>query len=223
MRLQQSEAAEELVHQRTVLATLRKRLRVLEVQLAQHGTNVAPHILIEIDSLSEQIKERESEIDTLTSISVEGDHSLVEVEYRVLLAEAWSTSQGRPTVVSRTRLELMRLRLGIPLERASQLEQDVRGEVAREVIDNLHDAFFHDYLQGYDFKATDEFWKIGLAIRLNVDAAIERFTALLPPKVGPTDPPFERTLLDVNGFWLYQEQYSPDFARFCQALPAALR
>lgn len=223
MKREKTEILDELEHEKEMVVALRKHLRVLELQMAQFGIATPPHVLTEIDRLSEQIQRHETQAAQLETVAVEGELPLAEVEYRVLLAENWNTVQGRPTVVGATCLELARLRLGISPERAQQLEHDIRAALAREVISGLNDGFFTDYLQGYDHNFTDEFWKIGLAIRLNVEAAIEQFHLLLPPNLTEPKPPFEQTLLEINTFWLYQQGYSSRFEQFVTALPPVLR
>jgi hypothetical protein len=214
---------DQLDHARKMALTMRTRLRVLEIQMAQRGSSTPPEILIEIETLTEQIKRHENEITRLEMSAVEGDLPLAEVEYRVLLAECWGLPQGRPSVVGAARLELARLRLGIAIERAQQMEQDIRSALAQEVISSVHDSFYTDYLQGFQHSFSNEFWTIGLAIRLHVDAAIEQFQALLPPKPQAHIPSFEQQLLTINQFWIYQPEQQAKFDQFIAALPKPLR
>ena len=223
MKLSRTAILDELEHQQSMIVALRKRLRILELQMAQHGSATPPQILTEIVSLTEQVQQHEAEVTKLETRAIENEMSSAEVEYRVLLAESWSAPHGRPTVVDQARLELARLRLGISLERAHHLEYAIRASLAQEVLHTINDGFYTDYLQGFSHSMTNEFWSIGRAIRLHIDAAMNHFHSLLPPKLCRPMPAFEETLLDVNDFWLYQQEYRTDFERFLTALPEELR
>lgn len=222
-RQPKADTLDELAHQEAMVVALRKRLRVLELQMAQQGIATPPHILTEVASLTEQVQRHKTLVNQLEMLAAEGDVPIAEVEYRMLLAENWSTSQGYPSVVGATRLEFARLRLGILPERAIELEYDIRGEIAREVIKSIHDSFYTDYLQGFAHALEDELWTIGRAIRLNARTATDQFIQLLPPEVQATDPPFAPRLLLVNQFWLYQDRYKADFEYFISSLPEALQ
>lgn len=135
------EIEEELTHQRKIIVVLRRRRRALELQMYQQGAHALPQIVTEIEDLREQIREREQEIAQLETRAVEEKFPLAEMEYRVLLAETWSTPQGCPTVLGREQLELARLRLGVSLERAGELEQEIRRDLATEVFSELEPQF----------------------------------------------------------------------------------
>src|SRR5262249_15614673 len=55
-----------------------------------------------------------------------------EAEYRALLAKAWDTPQGRPIVAGAAQLEYDRLRLGVAVDRAYELECEIRVQLAKE-------------------------------------------------------------------------------------------
>src|SRR3712207_2884026 len=125
------EIAQELAHQQRLLLVLRERRRALELQLTQQAT--APtQTLSEIDALTSRIRVYEEEIGRLETLAAEDRLPLAETEYCVLLAEAWNTPQGNPTVVDATRLELERLRLGVLPRRAHELERQIRVALAQQ-------------------------------------------------------------------------------------------
>jgi hypothetical protein len=133
MKLMKQEIEEELVHKNNIIRALRARLRPLEIQAAQKGINTPPEVMTEIGTLTDQIRVQEDEITKLESLAAEGQLSLAEVEYRVILAEAWDTPIGRPTAAGAARLELARLRLGLPPARAREIEKEVRVALVEEI------------------------------------------------------------------------------------------
>jgi uncharacterized protein YhaN len=62
MPLSQQELEEELAHQRQLSHELRRRLHVLELQRAQQGQQVLPQVVLEIESLTEEIQTYEPAI-----------------------------------------------------------------------------------------------------------------------------------------------------------------
>lgn len=133
MRRTKQEIEGELDHKNKLVHTYRARLRPLELQAAQKGMYAPPEVLTEISALTEQIRAQEDEIATLESLAAEGQLSLSEAEYRVLLAEVWDTSIGRPSTSGAARLELTRLKLGLTPERAQELEKEVRIALVEEI------------------------------------------------------------------------------------------
>ncbi|MEM8533283.1 MAG: hypothetical protein AAGF95_20760, partial [Chloroflexota bacterium] len=133
MRQTKQEIEKQLQHKRELITILSARQRPLELQAAQKGINTPPEILTEISTLTDQIRAQEEEIARLESLAAEGQISLAEAEFRVMLAKTWDTLSGRPTIVGDTRLELTRLQLGLTSERATELEYEVRTALAEEI------------------------------------------------------------------------------------------
>jgi hypothetical protein len=78
-------------------------------------------------------------------LAAEGQLSLAEAEYRVMVAKAWDTPRGKPTLAGNAELELSRLRMRLVSESAKQIEHDVRVGLAEEAFSGL-DARFLDRL-----------------------------------------------------------------------------
>jgi hypothetical protein len=133
MKLTRQEIEDELAHKNNLIRALRARLRPLELQAAQKGMNTPPEILTEISTLYEQVRVQEEEISRLESLAAEGQLSLAEAEYRMILAEAWDTPIGRPMVAGAARLELTRLKMGLSTERSGELEREVRIALVEEI------------------------------------------------------------------------------------------
>lgn len=130
------EIVQELAHQQRLLLALRERRRALELQFTQQAT--APtQLLSELDALTGRIRVYEEEIGRLETLAAEDRLPLAETEYCVLLAEAWNTPQGNPTVADATRLELERLRLGVSPRRAHELERQIRVALAQQSLQSL--------------------------------------------------------------------------------------
>lgn len=62
----------ELAHRREVVLVLRRRLRVLELQIAHQGTEARPSLVLERDDLAAQIEQHESVIARLTTSTMTG-------------------------------------------------------------------------------------------------------------------------------------------------------
>lgn len=58
------EVKEEIIHHKALIKEYKKRLRILELQEAQLGLHVEPHIQIEIEALAEKIKSSEHKLET---------------------------------------------------------------------------------------------------------------------------------------------------------------
>lgn len=144
MPLTKAEIAEQLTHQREMLTRRQRNLRKLELQEADYGINVPLDLANQIDRLTSQIEAHKAEIDRLETLAVEGALPLAEVEYQVALAEAWSSPNGRPTVVSQMKLEFQRLRLHITPKRSKELEIEVRSKLAQEWYERNFTIIFTD-------------------------------------------------------------------------------
>lgn len=137
MKISKQEIEEELDHKRQIVVALIRRRRPLELQAAQKGLSVPPEILTEISMLSDQIRTQEEEISRLETLAAEGQLSIVEAEYRVMVARTWDTSRGKPTLAGSAELELSRLRMGLLPEKAQQIEREVRIGLAEEAFSSL--------------------------------------------------------------------------------------
>lgn len=132
---------EDLLEQKSALLEImtieRRRRNHLRIQVAQHGNLTPIHIRTDLDDTERKLATYEQELAQLETQIAEADESVAEVEYRVHVAEAWNTPLGRPTVAGGARLELARLRLGITLERAATIEQEVRTALAYEAFTEI--------------------------------------------------------------------------------------
>ncbi|MBD1875070.1 hypothetical protein H6F75_16415 [Nodosilinea sp. FACHB-131] len=142
MGFSRQEIEEELEHKRQILRALIRRRRPLELQVAQRGLSTPPEIFTEISTLSEQIHIQEDEMARLETLAAEGQISIVEAEYKVMVAKAWDTQRGKPTLTGSAELELLRLRMGIVPEKAYQIENEIRVGLAEEAFSNLDTDFF---------------------------------------------------------------------------------
>jgi hypothetical protein len=134
MILPDEEIPEESEHLRKMLRTLRRYRREREQQAVTYGIEVPPHVSLEIRTLNEQILQKEHELTQLETLAAVDRYSLVEAEYRKLLAEELNTSNGYLGVVVSSRIELARLKLGLVREKADELEADVRSALTRETL-----------------------------------------------------------------------------------------
>src|SRR5262245_10578601 len=135
--MEKGELEEQLSHQRKMVRALRQRLQQRELQDAQFGINAPPEVKSEMLELAERLRNHETEIVRLQTLAVQEQLSINEVEFRALLADAWDTPKGRPTVPSIAHLELARLRLGVSGQRAIDLEREIRFALAKETIANF--------------------------------------------------------------------------------------
>jgi hypothetical protein len=134
MRQSKEEVTKELESVTKILGVLRARQRILREQTAQYGNMAPPHILTELEGITEQIRNTEEESEQLEIQSVEDQLPLNEIEYRLELARAWNTPEGYPKVEGFASLELKRLLLKIPPGRAVELEREIREALAEERI-----------------------------------------------------------------------------------------
>ena len=126
------EIEQEMKHKQDMLHVLRQNRRIREIQEAKLGINVPPEIINDIHELTGRIQSYEIELSRLQSLAAEDQIPLEQVEYRAVLAEVWGATNGKATVAGITRLELVRLRLGIKPELSRQIEKDIRSSLARE-------------------------------------------------------------------------------------------
>jgi hypothetical protein len=137
MKRTKKEIEDDLDHKNQIIHALRSRLRPSELQAAQRGISTPPEVMTEIATLTDQIQIQEDEIAKLESHAAECQLSLAEAEFRVTLAEVWDTPTGRPTAVGAARLELVRLRLGLSVERAQALAQEIRGAMVDDIFHSI--------------------------------------------------------------------------------------
>ena len=128
-----------------IISNLKSQRRKLEEQMATFGNlYVPPYITSEVTELTSQIIQKEEELAKLKTEAVETTLPFVEVEYRALIAEAWSKSSGWLSIVDEARLELERLRLGITDKRSHEHHEAVRSRIAVETLLDLE----LNYIQG---------------------------------------------------------------------------
>jgi hypothetical protein len=135
------EIAEERDNLVKVLKALRAGRRVLRLQAAQHGNLAPPHIIMELDAVTEKIKGYETELEQLEMRAAEGSLPLAEAEYRLLVAEMWDTERGHPNITGEARMEMARLRLGILPDQAKEIEQRVRISLAQDAMSKIDIRF----------------------------------------------------------------------------------
>jgi tetratricopeptide (TPR) repeat protein len=112
----------------------RRRRKVLMEQAALDGKRTAPEVLIEIEDLTEKLQSYNKQLALLKTRRAEADFSLEEAQYRAAVATEWETAEIVPTIASRSRMEVIRLQGGIPLERAATIEQEVRSNLALDIL-----------------------------------------------------------------------------------------
>jgi hypothetical protein len=215
MKISKTETKEEIEHQSKIATTLRKRLRVLELQMAQQGISTPPQILTEIAVMTEQINQRESEIARLESIAAENELSLAEAEYRMMLAEVWNASNGGwPHLTATTRLEFQRLKLGLLPERAQQLEDEVRVILAEDALVRLDPEITRwiPFTPRNDNFSRNESWTsmlaIGRAIRCSLSTTLHLFPMIMDKFQSPLDyDHFQSYLLRSNRVWRNRAEY----------------
>lgn len=137
MKLSQEEIKEELSNLQSILRMHRRRRRVLEEQAAHAGSSIDAKVLLEIEDISEQIRSYETEFDQLEQQAAAATTPVAEIEYRMLLAQAWSKYSERIPVVERAQLEWARVRLGILSEHAQNVESRIRADLARESLADI--------------------------------------------------------------------------------------
>jgi hypothetical protein len=126
-----AEIQQELEHLNKLLAIAHANRRALEEQQIQQGI-IAPLSLInQTNEIKRSIQEYEERKNQLEIQAVEEDDSLAEAEYRVIAARAWE--QGQLSALGAAELQLSRLTLKIPKERADQIEQEIRTELTRSM------------------------------------------------------------------------------------------
>lgn len=128
----------EIASKRRIITKIKATLRQLEEQMATFsGHYVPPFITQQIEDLTNQISIKEEEPARLETQSVQGELPLAEVEFRVLIAEAWKISSGWLDIAEKTRLELCRLRLRISEETSIKHHTFVRQRLAKESLRDL--------------------------------------------------------------------------------------
>ena len=145
MRPSENEIKEEIKSKQKIISKLKGQRRELEQQMANFGSlYVPPYIMQQITELTDQIAQKEQDLAQLRTQSVETTLPVAEVEYRAVVAEAWSKSSGWLSAVDEARLELERLRLGITEQRSKEHHDAVRSRIAVETLLDLE----LNYIQG---------------------------------------------------------------------------
>jgi hypothetical protein len=183
MELSNEEVTEAIDYHQEMIRHLRRRLRERELQEAQLGSGAEPVVKVEIRELTGRIKQHETELEKLQARSVQDKLSLPEADYRILLAELWNTSTGRPTALGTARLERERLRMGLSSERAQELETAVRAALVEETLlrldtRSLGDWTMLDDMQSSQIEACRQILK---AFRLAPVVAASILGGQLPP------------------------------------------
>jgi hypothetical protein len=221
MKLSKEEIAEELTSLQEILRAWRRRRRELERELATRGISADPAVRTEIEDITAQIREHEAERAQLETQAVEDQLSLAEAEYRALLADVLDTSHGRLTVAGRTRLELTRLGLGLELERAQELEQEIRAALVEETFNSIE----ADTLQHLPLRMnvpsnspgkllTPDLHRIGRAVRLDPSTTIQVLLTRLEPDTTFPVEKLGALLIYANNIG----QRSPEYILFEQFL-----
>jgi hypothetical protein len=130
-RMDKAEVQRQLEHQKRLLATWRSHAEHVEIQIAKSGFDVSSKLIQELREYQDQIKAVEARINDLEIQSVEEDYSLAEAEYRVIAAQAWK--DGYLDVLGKAELQLSRLTLKIPIERAEHIEQEVKSLLLKNI------------------------------------------------------------------------------------------
>jgi hypothetical protein len=130
-RVDRAEIQRQLEHQRKLLVVWRGHAEHVEIQIAKSGSDVSSKLIQELREYQDQIKEVEARINDLEIQSVEEDFSLAEAEYRVIAARAWK--EGFLDALGGAELQLSRLKLKIPVERANQIEQEVKSVLLKNI------------------------------------------------------------------------------------------
>lgn len=178
--------SDELNHKRDLVNALIRRRRPLELQAAHRGLSAPPEVLTEISSLTDQIRAYEEEINRLETLAAQGTAPVHEVEFSVLLAEAWDTLRGSPSITGVIRLELARLKLGILPERALAIEQEIRVALSQEAFNNIDPLFFDlvcsTNARSYFVDNIDSLKQLGRSIRLDMNTSRQLFIVNLSDK-----------------------------------------
>ena len=163
MRLPAEDIQNEIDSKQRIVSKLKNLRCDLEEQMATFGLYVPPYIMQQINDLTSQIAQKEQELAQLRTQSVETTLPVGEVEYRTLVAEAWSRSSGWLSIVDESRLELERLRLGITEDRSNEHHSAVRSRLAFETLLDLE----LNNIQGEPTIRSDAVKRIIRAFRLN--------------------------------------------------------
>lgn len=250
MEMPRNEIDAELEHKKRVLVALIRRRRPLEIQEATKGDSTPAEVLTEINTLSERIQTQQEEITKLETKLVEDQLSLSEAEYRLILAKAWSTPRGSPTVVGQAELELTRLKMRLDLTRAQQIECEIRRGLAEEAFSELSVYFsrflpdspknpskivresgitYNIQVDGIFINSQDQrnardvmFNVIGRAIRLDSQKALQLFIEALPSDFQLDFDLFRLELLALNRVWNFQEDMAT-FNNFLESLENSLK
>jgi len=137
MRRSKEEIDEDLAALQRVTRAERRRRNELRNRAALQGFSADAAIAIELEDIERRLQAYDTEYATLETLAAEADQPQAEVQYRIAVAKAWNTPEGRPTVVGAAQLELERLQLGIAPERAQVIEHAVRTDLAREGLNEL--------------------------------------------------------------------------------------
>lgn len=171
---------DDLAEERQQLQSILRVHRRRRLQSAMQGISVDPKVLIEIDDITDKIHAYETELADLESLAAADQTPIGEIEYRAMLAEIYDLSDGRLRLAQRTRLAWARVRLGIAIERADEMDHTVRAQLVAELFDDLNmgylpqPAAFPDPTMAFDFD------RLCKAIALDFSTAVAIFCERLP-------------------------------------------
>jgi hypothetical protein len=143
-------------------------------------------------------------------------YPLAEAEYRAVLARIWDSSHGKLLIADSTSLELLRLQLGISLEKAQELERDIRTQLAEEAFRaiNIEDIIFGRWM-GHDQGL------LARAIRFDALTALRLLLQHLRSNVSRDIESRRVWYLRESGVWPDTEEYDR-FSQFLTDLVAAM-
>lgn len=180
MELSKDEIAEELNSLGEIMRALRRRRRELQKKHAARGIDTPVEVLTEIEDVSEQLRAYKEEVATLKAWAAADHAPITEVEYQAKLAEEWDASAGRLKLAQRTRLDWMRVRLGITPERAQAMEHTLRAQLAEELFDDLNLNYLpHKFSNVSQPPTPFDFARLRKATLLDLPTAVGLFHARL--------------------------------------------
>src|SRR5262249_39496169 len=140
-----------------------------------------------------------------------------------MLTEEWDKSAGYLKNVQKRRLNWVRVRLGIPLERAQAMERAVRAELAEELFGDLNLSWLpHNYGDVAQPKTAFDFDRLRKAIQLDLPAVVQLFHTHLQKAGYPLDrQAVEAQLLDPDS--TCREEDAALYGRFLNEVQALNR
>jgi len=198
-----NEIREQIEQEKDLLRILRNNRHHLAMQQAKLGGAPDLSLINQIDWHDTQIDLHEQEIKRLETESVVDRVSLAEATYQRLFAEQLENEYGRLTVVGQTRLEELRLGLGIPIKRSKELEQEIRFRIAREAFadvdpDSLMRLVSLEQMAVYtlDSRMANTLRYLGRVIRIDPNQAAELIWQTVFPAIDGIGSGFTSTVIN---------------------------